>query len=501
MFFSEHRLHFFRPFVGKYREVVAECVRLLYRRFYTDLSGYGQGRDRDFIIDVFSEAIARAPVLDSDDEFSEGRFKSSRELAGFILNALLEYGWLERQLDEATLRSYFSFTRMGRAFTQPFIDTGNSDYRSRNRNTRNTRNSLQAFYDKGEVYDLLDAFEYSERIISDFSDAISELDERRLQLVKEVESRQLIEQAADQFFDFIDTVFKPDLEVRLSADNVEKYRDQISSLVSKIRRRRPYGAGEHANLLWQTVMEKKLRTLLPGRVIEGQSLLENILFGIEERLKSACEIMLPALRRALNSFTARADIIIRQLSYLHTQVDHPVIDACRVLRELSAEDQEARLTLLGEQWAYCRPNWPAADQFTLRTRVSKRTVRAAVEELPELDVEAQKAQFIAQVLDQAFHISHLHLRKFVAERLLQTGQVHSRHLPVSDAAELMAMAHLISVQGERLNSDFRIDVTPVQTDEQGTQVFSPLHASDPYFTQRESFVLTLVDTREPEIHV
>ena len=43
MFFVEHRLHFFRPFIGKYREVVAECVRLLYRPFYTDLSGLGQG--------------------------------------------------------------------------------------------------------------------------------------------------------------------------------------------------------------------------------------------------------------------------------------------------------------------------------------------------------------------------------------------------------------------------------------------------------------------------
>ena len=296
-------------------------------------------------------------------------------------------------------------------------------------------------------------------------------------------------------------MFKPDLEVRLSADNVEKYRDQIASLVSKIRRRRPYGSGEHADLLWQTVMEKRLRTLLPGRVVEGQSLLENILFGIEERLKSACEIMLPALRRALNSFTARADIIIRQLSYLHAQVDHPVIDACRVLREMSAEDQETTLLGLGEQWAYCRPNWPAADQFMLRTRASKRTVRAAVEEMPELDVEAQKAQFIAQVLDQAFHISHLHLRQFVAERLLQTGQVHSRHLPVSDASELMAMAHLISVQGERLNSDFRIDIAPAQTDEHGAQIFSPLHNNDAYFVQRESLVLTLVDTRDLETHV
>lgn len=473
-----------------------ECVRLLYQRLYTDLTGYGQGRNRDFVVDVFSEALTRAPLLDSDEGGPEGRFKNTRELAGFILNNLLEYGWLERHLDEATLQSQYGFSRIGRAFTQPFVESGSKDYRSRNRNTRNTRNSLQAFLDNGEVYDLLDAFEYSERIISDFADTISELEERRLQLVREVESRQLIEQAADQFFDFIDTVFKPDIEVRLSADSVEKYRDQISGLLAKIRRRRPYGKGDQAALLWQTVMEKRLRALLPARVVAGQSLLENILAGIEERLKSACDIMLPALRHSLNSFTARADIIIRQLSYLHTQADHPLLDVCKQLRESTAEQQDAALERLGQHWAACRVAWPVSEQFTLRTRAARRTVRSGIEQVPELDRDAQKKQFVAQVLDQAFHVSNLHLRSYVSEQLLQTGQVNSRHLSVTDARDLLAMAHLISVNGESLSTDLRIQVAPAGTDAIGLQIFNPLQDQDPYFAQREAFILTLVDERE-----
>src|SRR5690606_6474942 len=75
--------------------------------------------------------------------------------------------------------------------------------------------------------DLLDAYEYSERIISDFTDVISELEERKRQLVREVEARQLVQQASEEFFDFMEKVFKPDLEVRLSADSVEKYRDRL----------------------------------------------------------------------------------------------------------------------------------------------------------------------------------------------------------------------------------------------------------------------------------
>ena len=84
MFFSDHRLHFFRPLTGKYREVVVECVRLLYQRFYTDLTGYGQQHGRDYIIDVFIEAIARAPLLDDEEGAPEGRFKDARALAKAI---------------------------------------------------------------------------------------------------------------------------------------------------------------------------------------------------------------------------------------------------------------------------------------------------------------------------------------------------------------------------------------------------------------------------------
>lgn len=496
MFFADSRLHFFRPLVGKYREVVVECVRLLYQKLYTDLTGYGQNHGRDFVVDVFVEAIARAPLLDDEGVAAEGRFKDARALAGFILNNLLDYGWLERRLDEATLQSHYGFTRVGRGFAQPFVESGKTEYRSRNRNTRNTRNSLQAFAEKGEVYDLLDALEYSERIISDFADTIAELEERRLQLVREVESRQLIEQAADQFFDFIDTVFKPDLEVRLSADSVEKYRDQIATLIKQIRRRRKYGEGEHADLLWQTVMEMRLRKLLPGRVVEGQSLLENIVRTIEERLTSACDIMLPALRRALNSFTARADIIIRQLSYLHRQADEPLLDACSRLRELPSAEQERALSAMGQALSGVRLGWPASEQFVLRNRARRRTVKAELASAPELDREAQKAQFISQVLDQAFHVSSQQMRNYLSEKLLSQGKVFSKQLAVLDARQLLSLAHVISVAGEQLDNGFEIDISPAKVDSAGMQVFEAGNFGDGYFDSRENFELELVDRRQ-----
>ena len=199
MFFEQERGQFFRPLTSKYRAQVMECLRELYQRLYSSSSAdYGQALARDTLIEIFQEALVRAPLLadeglaesdDESDDSSEGRFRNSRDHAVWVLNQLLEYGWIEKQVDEATLQSTFAFTRYGRLFTEPFVAESRSMARTRHRNTRNTRNSLESFLERGDIYDLLDAYEYSERIISDFTDVIAELEERKRDLVREMEDQ------------------------------------------------------------------------------------------------------------------------------------------------------------------------------------------------------------------------------------------------------------------------------------------------------------------------
>ena len=239
MLFTEGRVHFFRPLTGKYRGQVIDCLSTFYDRLYGAFADYSRGFSRDQIVAIFEEAMARSPVLD-DDEYEDGSVtpKSRREQANWILHLLIEHGWLDRHMDDATMQATYAFSRYGRLFTQPLVDAAGGRFRTRHRNTRNTRNALKSFLDNGEVYDLLDAYEYSERIVSDFSDLIAELDERRRQLVKEVESQQVVQRASDEFFDFMEKRFMPDVAIRLSADSVEKYRDEISELTNRIKHKR-----------------------------------------------------------------------------------------------------------------------------------------------------------------------------------------------------------------------------------------------------------------------
>lgn len=482
MFFSEIRAQFFKPLTSKYREVMVECLRLLYLRLYSALSDYGHALDREQVIDIFLEALARAPVLEGQEDESLGRFRSDRELAGWILNQLIEHGWLERRLDEATLQSSFGFTRHGRLFTQPLVDTDASRLRTRHRNTRNTRNALEAFASQGEVHDLLDAHEYSERIISDFTDVIAELDERKRQLVQEVEAQILVRKATEEFFEFMEKRFQPDIAIRLSADSVEKYREEILGLIQNIKRKpREFKADA----------ERALRRLMPDDLLPpGQSYLFFVLNSIENRLRNACDIMLPALRRSMQSFTQRADIIIRQMSYLASQRHNNTVALCQALAELPPEEQDLWLMRAGERMTGLRLGLVDPGQVRLQESRRSREVYTSLDAPEDIDPDARKSLYIQQLLDRAFSLTDREMRRTLMEALGNGRRISTRHIPIRTVRDLLTAAHAIELGSEGgLSSEYRFRIHPL-----------PARVSNDYFEEADEFEIEFVDCNDPTLN-
>ena len=477
MFFEQERSQFFRPLTSKYREQLVECLRELYKQLYSSSHAgsaeYGQALSRDALLNIFSEALVRAPIIQADDEDDESRFKTHRELAGWLLNTLIEHGWIEKQVDEATLQSSFSFTRQGRQFVEPFLDGKQSQQVARHRNTRNVRNALVSFLEHGEVYDLLDAYECSERIISDFTDVISELDERKRDLVREMEGQMMVQKASEQFFDFMEKRFQPDLAVRLSADNVEKYRDQISELIEQIR---------NSSKDVKSKAEKRLRELLPDQIQEQQSLLWSVLDDIEHRLKSACEHILPQVRKSLQNFTKRADIIIRQMSYLASQKNNDVVAVCKQLASLSKDKQAAQLDRVAELMAV--PQIKFIDPQSVRLAPPRR--RAIIdtdvdEGLESVDQGSRRELYVQQSLDQAFFVNNSQVRNFIVNQFKQTDEVLSSEIPVESASDLLSIAHIVSVGSmDGLSSEYRFELKWLE------------QSSHEYFEQKDVFSIRLV---------
>lgn len=477
MFFEQERSQFFRPLTSKYREQMVECLRELYKQLYSSSHAgsaeYGQALSRETMMNIFSEALVRAPVMQGEDEEEESRFKTHRELATWLLNTLLEHGWIEKQVDEATLQSSFSFSRWGRHFVEPFLEGKQTQQVARHRNTRNVRNALESFLEHGEVYDLLDAYEYSERIISDFTDVISELDERKRALVREMEGQMLVQKASDQFFDFMEKRFQPDLAVRLSADNVEKYRDQISDLIEQIKAS-PKSTKAKA--------EKRLRELLPDQVHEKQSVLWAVLDDIEHRLKSACEHVLPLVRKSLQNFTKRADIIIRQMSYLASQKHNDVVSVCKHLSSLTREEQNAQLDHVSSMMAVPQLGFIDPSQVRIHAPRRRTVIDGGVDEgLESVDQGSRRELYVQQALDQAFFVNNNQVRRFMVDQFKQKDEVLSSDIPVQNASDLLALAHVVSVGAvDNLSSEYHFELTWLE------------QTSSEYFEQKDVFSIRLM---------
>lgn len=473
MFFTDQRHQFFKPLTTKYRQQVVECLCLLHQRLYGATAEYGQSLSREQVIDIFEEALARAPLLEADGEELDQRFKSNREQANWILKLLLDHGWMERKVDTATLQTTYPLTRAGRLFALPLEEMDRRRVRTRHRNTRNTLNSLEAFASRGEVHDLLDALEYSERIIADFTDVISELEERKRDLVKQVESQLLVQQATDQFFEFMEKRFQPDLSVRLSADSVEKHRDRISQVIQKIRRK-------DKNFLRES--EQRLRALAPELIEPNQSVLWTTLDTIETRMRNASDTMLPALRLALQSFTKRADIIIRQLSYMSVGRDDMALIACDYLASLEDADRSACLERIGDRLSSVTVALVDPGQVKLSTRKQPAQVDSSLQEQNDLNPEAQKDIMIQALLDQAFVLNNQTLTDYIKKVLRDGRRVSSRDLPIQNARELLAAAHIIELGSiNQLSSDFEFHVSYANKE--------PFE--NRYFAQADEFVIEL----------
>ncbi|QFT54556.1 Wadjet anti-phage system protein JetA family protein [Microbulbifer sp. THAF38] len=471
MFFVDSYQHFFRPLTGKYREQVVECLRLLYERLYTAKADYGESLLREQILEIFAEALTRAPQLDSEDgvQDPEGRFRNLRDQAVWVLNSLVEFGWLEKQVDSATLTATYPFSRRGRLFTQPLVEVNGTRVRTRHRNTRNTLNALEAFASRGEIHDLIDAWEYSERIVADFTDMIAELEERKREMVREVEAQLLVQQATDEFFSFMESRFQPDLAIRLSADSVEKHRDSINRVIDCIRRKEDMQKAE-----W----EKRLRQFLPELVEQGQSLLWLMLDTIEDRMRRACEVKLPALRRALQGFTKRADIIIRQLSYLHSQAEGEFADLCQRLGESQQKTQI--LEQLGEELGGFQLRLFDPKQTQLWQRNRRQPVNTRVEDETPIGEENRREIELQQMLDQAFNFNNSHLRDYLSDALGTGRQINSRNLPLRDARDLLAMSHVIEAAAVNQSGAAELQVK-----------FTGEIASNDYFTEFDEYILEL----------
>ena len=161
--------------------------------------------------------------------------------------------------------------------------------------------------------------------------------------------------------------------------------------------------------------------------------------------------MLPQVRSALQSFTKRADIIIRQMSFIASQQHNDVIGICQKLSELSDEEQNQRLEQTGAQLTQLNVGF--IDPANVFLHAKRKHQIIDTDEGGDFDPMAHKEMYIQQMLDQAFFINDSRIRTFLAEQLMAKNKVSTKDLPIENAEDLLALTHAIEAASQSGNKE------------------------------------------------
>lgn len=453
-FFDAERTRFFRPLNSSRRELAAAGLRTLYERLHGPSADYSHNLNRDELKDLLMPVVqahqGRFEAADQNDELGGDETDDPNQLTSLLIRVLVGDGWLEQYPDRQGLVTAFRFTRPGKLFAEAFWSLYRPS-RSRQRNMRGCRNALDAaLSERGDAHDLVDAYEYAEKVIEDLTEGIDDLQERVRQLMVEA----TIHTQWDSFVEFLER-FQRDYSKQLTVDSSTLNRNAIKQKLEQLRTE--LGSVKHRRL------EADLHEIASWAVKEhtGASVLDWLLGRIEEIVDAAHQSKQPGFIRAMENYVKRVAGLVQQSMMLRTgQSRHSFLDAIQRVSMLDTEKQDALLERIGESIASIEVRLLDPSSFKLRTAIQRR--KAATTSVPPRPTrEARLAAALKKAEDQAFSVPNEALtQKIRSDLRLFNHPVRLSGLPLATARDVLSVMQTVEAVRNTRGRDLRATKLP-----------------------------------------
>ena len=444
MFYESERQSFFRPLNGKRRELVVACLRSLYERLHGSGADYSHNLTRDDVRDILLPVVqtlsneVSADLGAADDELAAIESGDVLGLSSAIFRSLLRDGWLEMFGDRAGLVTAYRFSRAGKLFAEALWVFDRPRTRSRQRNVRSCRNSLAATLRNTDAYDLIDAYDYAEKVISDLSEGVDYFQELVRHLMVEASRTPW-----DEFMDFLDR-FEREFKKQLTADSVERHRQAIRETLGKLR-----SVGDDKAAAINHQLNEVARWAVQER--SGNSTFDWMLDRIEEMVEAACTTKQPELIKAMNTYMRQATNIVQQAMMLRGgQTRHAYSRAITRAAKLEGNLQSQFLERLGESISGSEIRLLDPATFKLRS-ASQRRKALTVTIQPKVSRDARLAAALQRAEASGFALSNEDVVVALRNELKLRGRPFLlSSLPVRTAKDvLQAMQAVEAVRGSR----------------------------------------------------
>src|SRR5579862_629293 len=348
-FFSPERPQFFRPLTWGRRELITSCVKALYDTLYGAAAAHAAPMTRERVRSLFISILRSRDwsallTIEADDD---GVVDLSDEMrvASSLIRDLESYGWLESESDRVTLERVFRFTRAGKHVAGALAQLDRPRSKTRQRNMRSAKGHLSAFLQAFDPDDLLDAWDYANRVTADLQEDIEYFSALVRGLARDAIERKL---AWSEFADFLDNRFRSEFAARLVADNAERHREDILKYLDDIRRLPVSRLSDAESQLLQRA------PWIANEETHGRAL-SWLLRQIEAAVDSACERKLPELRTAMRNYINRFTSLLRQVMAMEASFGTSALGRiCDAIKESPPKHQQDWLDALATHFALSR---------------------------------------------------------------------------------------------------------------------------------------------------
>ena len=432
VFFEAERQRFFRPLSSSRRELISACLRALFERLHGPAADYAHNLNREALKELITPVVREHQnELDTEadqDEFNTAEAADPQLLTATVIRALLRDGWLEQFPDRNGLVTAFRLSRPGKLFAEAFWALHRPS-RSRQRNMRGCRNALEAaLSERGDAHDLVDAYEYAEKVIEDLTDGIDYLQERIRHLMQEA----TVHSQWDDFVEFLDR-FQRDYSKQLTADSVTLNRQVIRQKIELLR----------VSLDSQKFrrVEEQLHDIAQWAVKEhsGPSVFEWLLDRVEDIVNAACDTKQPTFVRAMDTYIRRITGLVQQSMMLRTgQNRHAYLNVIAKLAERDKAGQDKLLQAIGEQISCVEVRLLDPSSFKLRSATQRRKA-STISVQPRASRAARLESFMKRAESEAFAVANEELAsKLRGDLRLFKHPIRLSSLPPETARDLIS---------------------------------------------------------------
>ena len=432
VFFEAERQRFFRPLSSSRRELISACLRALFERLHGPAADYAHNLNREALKELITPVVREHQnELDTEadqDEFNTAEAADPQLLTATVIRALLRDGWLEQFPDRNGLVTAFRLSRPGKLFAEAFWALHRPS-RSRQRNMRGCRNALEAaLSERGDAHDLVDAYEYAEKVIEDLTDGIDYLQERIRHLMQEA----TVHSQWDDFVEFLDR-FQRDYSKQLTADSATLNRQVIRQKIELLR----------VSLDSQKFrrVEEQLHDIAQWAVKEhsGPSVFEWLLDRVEDIVNAACDTKQPTFVRAMDTYIRRITGLVQQSLMLRTgQNRHAYLNVIAKLAERDKAGQDKLLQAIGEQISCVEVRLLDPSSFKLRSATQRRKA-STISVQPRASRAARLESFMKRAESEAFAVANEELAsKLRGDLRLFKHPIRLSSLPPETARDLIS---------------------------------------------------------------